>query len=92
MMEQFQIRFSDNIKLLSPLGFKESLFLWKDAKVVMTDSGGLHFFHLRHFVTPPPGDCVAMAESTLKAVLPAQAGIQNLLIILDSVSRYACTE
>jgi UDP-N-acetylglucosamine 2-epimerase (non-hydrolysing) len=41
MMEQFQIRFSENIKLLSPLGFKESLFLWKDAKVVLTDSGGL---------------------------------------------------
>ena len=41
MMEQFQIRFSDNIKLLPPLGFMESLFLWKDAKVVLTDSGGL---------------------------------------------------
>jgi UDP-N-acetylglucosamine 2-epimerase (non-hydrolysing) len=32
---------SENIKLLTPLGFKESLFLWKDAKVVLTDSGGL---------------------------------------------------
>jgi hypothetical protein len=26
---------SENIKLLAPLGFKESLFLWKDAKVVL---------------------------------------------------------
>jgi UDP-N-acetylglucosamine 2-epimerase (non-hydrolysing) len=41
MMEQFQIRFSANIKLLSPLGFQESLLLWKDAKVMLTDSGGL---------------------------------------------------
>jgi UDP-N-acetylglucosamine 2-epimerase (non-hydrolysing) len=41
MMEQFQIKFSENIKLLPPLGFKDSLYLWKDAKVVLTDSGGL---------------------------------------------------
>ncbi len=29
------------IFLLEPLGFRESLFLWKDAIMVMTDSGGL---------------------------------------------------
>ncbi|MFP3982472.1 MAG: non-hydrolyzing UDP-N-acetylglucosamine 2-epimerase [Desulfurivibrionaceae bacterium] len=33
--------FSDNIRLLPPLGFQEALFLWKDARLVMTDSGGL---------------------------------------------------
>jgi hypothetical protein len=33
-----------------------------------------------------------MSESTIKIVIPAQAGIQNLLKILDSVSRFACTE
>ena len=32
---------------LFPLRFKESLFLWKDAFLVMTDSGGLTDFHLR---------------------------------------------
>ena len=26
---------------LSPFGFKEALFFWKDAALVMTDSGGL---------------------------------------------------
>lgn len=31
MMEAFDVRFSENIRLLSPLGFTESLFLWKDA-------------------------------------------------------------
>ena len=33
---------------------------------------------------PGEGDCVAMSESTIN--------IQNLLITLDSVSRFACTE
>jgi UDP-N-acetylglucosamine 2-epimerase (non-hydrolysing) len=41
MAEQFRIEFSKEITLLPPLGFKESLFLWKDAEVVLTDSGGL---------------------------------------------------
>jgi UDP-N-acetylglucosamine 2-epimerase (non-hydrolysing) len=41
MLGQFQIRFSENIKLTAPLGFMESLFLWKDAQMVLTDSGGL---------------------------------------------------
>ena len=33
--------FSDSVFLLSPLGYKESLYLWKDATFVLTDSGGL---------------------------------------------------
>lgn len=41
MMEQHQIHLSDNIVLLPPLNFKESLYLWKDAAFVLTDSGGL---------------------------------------------------
>ena len=40
-MEEFDIRLSDRVHLLSPLGFRESLFLWKDAEAVLTDSGGL---------------------------------------------------
>ena len=40
-MERFRIRLSDRIFLLPPLGFNESLFLWKDAEMVLTDSGGL---------------------------------------------------
>ena len=35
------LKFSPAVKLLPPLGFKESLFLWKDATLVLTDSGGL---------------------------------------------------
>ncbi|MCK4785617.1 MAG: UDP-N-acetylglucosamine 2-epimerase (non-hydrolyzing), partial [Desulfobacteraceae bacterium] len=31
MMNQFNVKLSNNISLLPPLGFKESLFLWKDS-------------------------------------------------------------
>lgn len=41
MLENFDIALSDNIHLLEPLGFKESLYLWKDSLCVFTDSGGL---------------------------------------------------
>lgn len=41
MITQHKISFSDKIILLPPLGFRESLFLWKDATAVITDSGGL---------------------------------------------------
>lgn len=40
-MEAFGIRFDERIVLLEPLGFMESLNLWKDAAAVLTDSGGL---------------------------------------------------
>ena len=63
MMEQFQIRFSENIKLLSPLGFKESLFLWKDAKVVLTDSGGL-----QEETTALGIPCVTIRENTERPI------------------------
>ena len=63
MMEQFQIRLSENIKLLSPLGFKESLFLWKDAKVVLTDSGGL-----QEETTALGVPCVTIRENTERPV------------------------
>jgi UDP-N-acetylglucosamine 2-epimerase (non-hydrolysing) len=41
MMAKFGIQLSDRIHKLAPLGFRESLFLWKDAEMVLTDSGGL---------------------------------------------------
>jgi len=41
MIDKLNIKFFENIFLLPPLGFRESLFLWKDATLVMTDSGGL---------------------------------------------------
>lgn len=41
MMQQFGISFSENVHTFPPLSFRESLYLWKDAQVVITDSGGL---------------------------------------------------
>jgi len=37
----FGLDLSDEIILLNPLSFSESLYLWKDAIAVLTDSGGL---------------------------------------------------
>jgi hypothetical protein len=54
---------------------------------------GIRYFIM--FWTPAfPGmrDCVIIAESAINTVMLAKAGIQNLLKILDSVSRFACTE
>jgi UDP-N-acetylglucosamine 2-epimerase (non-hydrolysing) len=41
MIAAHGINLSEAIVQLDPLGFKEALFLWKDARVVLTDSGGL---------------------------------------------------
>ena len=41
MIEKYNLKLSDQIFLLPPLGFKESLLLWKNASLVMTASGGL---------------------------------------------------
>jgi UDP-N-acetylglucosamine 2-epimerase (non-hydrolysing) len=40
-IEEFGIKLSSNVRILPPLGFSESLYLWKDAEAVLTDSGGL---------------------------------------------------
>jgi UDP-N-acetylglucosamine 2-epimerase (non-hydrolysing) len=63
MMEQFDIKFSDNISLLPPLGFTESLFLWKDASLVMTDSGGL-----QEETTALGVPCVTLRENTERPI------------------------
>jgi UDP-N-acetylglucosamine 2-epimerase (non-hydrolysing) len=41
MIAKYNIRLSDQIYQLPPLGYRESLFFWKDALCVFTDSGGL---------------------------------------------------
>jgi UDP-N-acetylglucosamine 2-epimerase (non-hydrolysing) len=40
-IQNHKIEMSDRIVKVPPLGFKEALFLWKDADIVLTDSGGL---------------------------------------------------
>jgi UDP-N-acetylglucosamine 2-epimerase (non-hydrolysing) len=63
MMAQFDIRLSDYIHLLPPLGFRESLFLWKDAEVVLTDSGGL-----QEETTALGVPCVTIRENTERPI------------------------
>jgi len=40
-IQSHKIKLSDRIVKIPPLSFKEALFLWKDADIVLTDSGGL---------------------------------------------------
>jgi UDP-N-acetylglucosamine 2-epimerase (non-hydrolysing) len=40
-IQTHKIKMSDRIVKIPPLSFKEALFLWKDADIVLTDSGGL---------------------------------------------------
>ncbi len=63
MMDEFSLDLSDNIFLFSPLSFKESLFLWKDAKVVLTDSGGL-----QEETTALGVPCVTIRENTERPI------------------------
>ena len=63
MMAQFGIRLSDRIHTLPPLGFRESLFLWKDAEVVLTDSGGL-----QEETTALGIPCVTIRENTERPI------------------------
>lgn len=63
MLDLFKIHFSENIHLLPPLNFKESLFLWKDAKIVLTDSGGL-----QEETTALGVPCVTIRENTERPI------------------------
>jgi len=67
MMKQFDIKLSDNIIRLPPLGFKESLFLWKDATAVLTDSGGL-----QEETTALGIPCLTLRENTERPITIAE--------------------
>jgi UDP-N-acetylglucosamine 2-epimerase (non-hydrolysing) len=54
---------SDNIKVLKPLSFRESLYLWKDAVAVLTDSGGL-----QEETTALGVPCVTLRENTERPI------------------------
>ncbi len=63
MIDKFGIAFSENIILLPPLGFRESLLLWKDAYAVMTDSGGL-----QEETTALGVPCITIRENTERPI------------------------
>lgn len=63
MMEEFGVRLADSIVQLPPLGFRDSLYLWKNAEAVLTDSGGL-----QEETTALGVPCVTIRENTERPV------------------------
>ncbi len=63
MIARYNIRFADNVIQLSPLGFREALYLWKDAAVVLTDSGGL-----QEETTALKVPCITLRENTERPI------------------------
>ena len=63
MIDQLNIKLSENVVMLPPLSFTESLFLWKDAEVVLTDSGGL-----QEETTALKKPCVTIRENTERPI------------------------
>ena len=59
----YKINLDKRVFLLPPLGFRESLFLWKDAAMVMTDSGGL-----QEETTALGVPCLTLRENTERPV------------------------
>lgn len=58
-----KVDLNKGIILLPPLGYRESLFLWKDAVMVMTDSGGL-----QEETTALGVPCLTLRENTERPV------------------------
>ena len=63
MLKQHKICLSPKIVKLSPLPFRQALFLWKDACVVLTDSGGL-----QEETTALGVPCITLRENTERPV------------------------
>jgi len=63
MVKHHGVRLSERVHVLPPLGFRESLYLWKDAAAVLTDSGGL-----QEETTALGVPCVTIRENTERPV------------------------
>ncbi|HBG04181.1 MAG: UDP-N-acetylglucosamine 2-epimerase [Geobacteraceae bacterium GWC2_58_44] len=63
MMESYGIDLSDKVILLPPLGYRDALYLWKDAEAVLTDSGGL-----QEETTALGVPCVTIRDNTERPV------------------------
>lgn len=63
MLTRLHDGLSANIHVLAPLGFQESLFLWKDAEMVLTDSGGL-----QEETTALGVPCLTLRENTERPI------------------------
>lgn len=62
-MDSFGITLSEKVTLLPPLGYRDALYLWKDAEAVLTDSGGL-----QEETTALGVPCVTIRENTERPI------------------------
>ena len=78
-MEQFGIDLGPNVSLLEPLGYMEFLNLWKDAQMVLTDSGGL-----QEETTALGIPCLTLRENTERPITVEEG--TNVLVGVDPVA------
>jgi UDP-N-acetylglucosamine 2-epimerase (non-hydrolysing) len=62
-LERFQIHLGDRITLLAPLAYMDFLNLWRDARLVLTDSGGL-----QEETTALGIPCITIRENTERPI------------------------
>ncbi len=63
MLDKFGLKLPENVVSLPPLRFQDALYLWKDAAVVLTDSGGL-----QEETTALGVPCITIRENTERPV------------------------
>ncbi len=84
-MERFGITPPVNMTLTEPLSYMEFLNLWKDAKMVLTDSGGL-----QEETTALGVPCLTIRENTERPITVEQG--TNELVGLSKEKLFACID
>ena len=75
-LERFDIPLHENIHLTTPLSYMDFLNLWKDAKVVLTDSGGI-----QEETTALGVPCITIRENTERPITVSEG--TNVLVGTD---------
>ena len=78
MLKHYDCSLSDKIYQLPPLGFQESLYFWKDALFVITDSGGI-----QEETTALGIPCLTLRENTERPVTAREG--TNTLVSVDEI-------
>jgi UDP-N-acetylglucosamine 2-epimerase (non-hydrolysing) len=82
-MEKFGIEFGPNVELMGPQPYMSFLHLWKDAAVVLTDSGGM-----QEETTALGVACVTLRENTERPITLKEG--TNVLAGTDPKAVIAC--
>jgi len=78
MLKRYDCSLSDKIYQLPPLGFQESLYFWKDAEAVITDSDGI-----QEETTALGIPCLTIRENTERPVTVWEG--TNTLVEIDKI-------